>query len=87
MTDGGYDFGCVLGKHWAQRDATQQEIEAVRSLGNGHEWVSQQATPAAAFAALFTSTPKRFFGAAMNPSSEFIAGFIDGSASKPHRGN
>lgn len=76
-----YDVGNALGRHWAIRDASEDEIRQVGSVADGKTWVADQADAPAAFAALTDPDKTGFMSIGSLPSSSFIAGFIDGAKS------
>ena len=79
MDTGMYDIGLAMGRHWAQRDATREERQRVRALGDGKDWVANNADPAKAFFQLVDADEEAFLGTGEEPSDSFIAGFIDGA--------
>jgi len=44
-----YEMGYELGRHWALRDATPQQLSSVKDLGDGKKWVATRADPAEEF--------------------------------------
>ncbi len=84
MNDGMYDVGLALGKHWAVRDASPEQLERVTALDDGKTWVTGQAQPAEAFTKLVDPSKRDFMGIHDIPSASFVAGFIDGAQVVKH---
>ena len=73
-----YEMGRALGRHWAQRDARQEQIERVKSLGSGKEWIVDRDDSARDLSQLIDPEISDFLGIGAMPSDSFVAGIIDG---------
>ena len=74
-----YQTGCELGKHWAIRDATTEQLLRVLELGNSWDWVACHDEPAEDFTYIVDPGKSGFMGLDEKPSAAFVAGFIDGA--------
>lgn len=74
-----YQMGSQLGKHWAMRDATADQLRRVKALGVGRDWVAFHSEPAQEFTHIVAPEKSDFMGTGDIPSASFVAGFIDGA--------
>ena len=72
-------MGFALGRHWAMRDATAEQLLRVRAFGAGKDWVAMHTDPAREFTQIIDPDKSDFMGTGANPSASFVAGFIDGA--------
>lgn len=74
-----YQMGYELGKHWAMRDATADQLLRVKAFGVGKDWVAFHSEPAKEFTHIVAPEKSDFMGTGEIPSTSFVAGFIDGA--------
>tara|TARA_R110000782_G_scaffold62155_4_gene127833 strand:+ start:1591 stop:1839 length:249 start_codon:yes stop_codon:yes gene_type:complete len=74
-----YQMGYGLGRHWATRDATQEQLLCAKELGDGKAWVAFHPDPAIEFTLTIDPEKSDFMGTVEIPSASFVAGFIDGA--------
>ena len=79
MDTGTYDIGYALGRHWAQRDASPEQLLSVQNIGDGKTWVAKSADPISEFLLLVGPDKSVFLSTSDGPSNSFVAGFIDGT--------
>ena len=72
-------MGFKLGRHWAMRDATPDQLLRVQKLGDGKDWVAFHREPAKEITGIIDPNRNSFVGTGENPSPSFVAGFIDGA--------
>lgn len=74
-----YEIGYALGRHWALRDATKDQLHRVKQIGSGCDWVAGQDDAASKIKALVDPSKEGFLDMAEHPSDGFVAGFVDGA--------
>lgn len=74
-----YEIGYALGRHWALRDATEDQLRKVKKIGPGSDWVANQADAAGELSALIDPLKDGFLSIAKQPSKAFVAGLVDGA--------
>ena len=79
MNEDIYKMGYELGRHWAMRDATPEQLQAVKEFGSGKDWVAFHPEPAKEFTRIIDPNKRDFMGTGEIPSASFVIGFIDGT--------
>lgn len=74
-----YEIGLEIGRQWARRDATREQLVRVSELGSGRDWIESRREPADELALIIDPAKKNLVGTGENPSPSFVAGFIDGA--------
>jgi hypothetical protein len=73
-----YQIGYSLGKHWAWRDASSDQLRQVEKLGDGKDWAAFHRESAMKLRGIVGSDRASFLGGDEDLSPSFLAGFIDG---------
>jgi hypothetical protein len=73
-----YQIGYSLGKHWAWRDASSDQLLQVEKLGDGKDWAAFHRESAMKLRGIVGSDRDSFLGGGEDLSPSFLAGFIDG---------
>lgn len=76
-----YDVGYRLGRTWAVREATEDQLQKVYGLKDGRAWTLERDDPYGDLRHLIDPENTGFLELDEPPAQSFIAGFIDGSKS------
>ena len=76
-----YDVGCQLGRVWARREASQDQLERIRSIEDGRTWIEGRDDPVGELRQLVDPNNTGFLDVEDAPVPNFVAGFIDGAQS------
>ena len=74
-----YQIGYVLGGYWARCDAKPDQLLYIRRLGDSKDWIAIHDDPRRELTRIVEPNKDSFLGTGENPSSSFLAGFIDGA--------
>lgn len=76
-----YVIGYQLGRVWAKREASQDQLVRVGALLDGRTWVNEHDDPVSDLRHLVDPDNSDFLDVEELPVPDFIAGFIDGAKS------
>jgi hypothetical protein len=76
-----HQFGYLLGRYWARRDAKPDQLLHIRKLGDGKDWIGIHDDPGKALTGIIEKNKDSFLGTAEDESPSFLVGFIDGAQS------
>ena len=76
-----YQFGYLLGRYWARRDAKPDQLLHIRKLGDGKDWIANHDGSEKELTSIIEPNTDNFFGTGEDPTPSFLVGFIDGAQS------
>lgn len=73
-----YVVGYKLGRVWAGCEASQAQLEQLKSLEDGRSWVREREDPVSDLRQLVDPADTGFLDLDEPPAPIFVAGFVDG---------